>query len=129
MPTPFHYITITYKVELYALAESSDTLPLFLIYHYVYPVPYRIALHGTLPYHAVPYHTIPHHTIPYHSIQNHPIRWACFCNTFCHYKFWLNAGAVFFFLLEGGKDFVHCTLYTQMVLPYQRLGGRIMLPP
>jgi hypothetical protein len=31
-PTPFHSITITYKVAVYAPAERADTLPLFHTY-------------------------------------------------------------------------------------------------
>ncbi len=39
-PTLFHYIysTITYKVVVYAPAEWADTLPLFLLYPYMYSV-------------------------------------------------------------------------------------------
>jgi hypothetical protein len=38
-PTPFHYITITYKVVMYAsTTERADTLPLFLLYPYMYSV-------------------------------------------------------------------------------------------
>ncbi len=38
--TPFHYIysTITFKVVVYAPAERADTLPLFLLYPYMYSV-------------------------------------------------------------------------------------------
>jgi hypothetical protein len=35
-PTPFHYIM--YKVVVYASAERADTLPLFILYSYVYSV-------------------------------------------------------------------------------------------
>ncbi len=34
-PTPFHSITITYKVAMYAPAKSADTLPLFNLFPYV----------------------------------------------------------------------------------------------
>jgi hypothetical protein len=34
-PTPFHSITIIYKVAVYAPAERADTLPLFLLYPYI----------------------------------------------------------------------------------------------
>jgi hypothetical protein len=39
-PTPFHYTagTITYKVVMHATAERADTLPLFLLYPYMYSV-------------------------------------------------------------------------------------------
>ncbi len=36
--TPFTLPTITFKVELYALAERAQTLPLFLLYPYLYSV-------------------------------------------------------------------------------------------
>ncbi len=35
---PFSISTITYKVVVYALAERADTLPLFLLYLYMYSV-------------------------------------------------------------------------------------------
>ncbi len=35
---PFTVSTITYKVIVYALAEGADTLPLFLLYSYMYSV-------------------------------------------------------------------------------------------
>jgi hypothetical protein len=37
-PPPFTISIITYKVVVYALAERADTLPLFLLYHYMYSV-------------------------------------------------------------------------------------------
>jgi hypothetical protein len=38
-PTPFHFInTITYKVVVYAPAERAVTLPLFLLFPYMYSV-------------------------------------------------------------------------------------------
>jgi hypothetical protein len=38
-PIPFHYIsTITYKIVVYTPAERADTLPLFLLYPFVYSV-------------------------------------------------------------------------------------------
>jgi hypothetical protein len=36
--------TITYKVEVYALAVWADTLPLFLPYHYIYSVEWSLPL-------------------------------------------------------------------------------------
>ncbi len=38
LPPPFTISTITYKVVVYAPAERADTLPLFLLYPYVYSV-------------------------------------------------------------------------------------------
>jgi hypothetical protein len=35
---PFTISTITYKVEVYAPAERARTLPLFLLYPYMYSV-------------------------------------------------------------------------------------------
>ncbi len=35
---PYHISTITFKVEVYAPAESADSLPLFLLYPYMYSV-------------------------------------------------------------------------------------------
>jgi hypothetical protein len=37
-PPPFTISTITYKVKVYALAESAGTLPLFLLFPYMYSV-------------------------------------------------------------------------------------------
>ncbi len=39
-PTPFHYTvaTIMSKVVVYALAERAETLPLFILYPYMYSV-------------------------------------------------------------------------------------------
>jgi hypothetical protein len=37
-PPPFTLSAITYKVLVYALAESGDTLPLFLLYPYMFSV-------------------------------------------------------------------------------------------
>ncbi len=37
-PPPFTISTITYKVLVYAPAERADTLPLFLLYPYMYSV-------------------------------------------------------------------------------------------
>ncbi len=37
-PTPFHYITITSKVAVYAPAEWADTLTLFHLFQYMYSV-------------------------------------------------------------------------------------------
>ncbi len=37
-PTPFALSTITHKVGVYAPAEKADTLPLFLLYPYMYSV-------------------------------------------------------------------------------------------
>ncbi len=38
-PTSCHYIsTIPYKVVVYSPAQRADTLPLFLLYHYMYSV-------------------------------------------------------------------------------------------
>ncbi len=37
-PPPFTISTITYKVAVYAPAERADTLPLFLLYSYMYSV-------------------------------------------------------------------------------------------
>ncbi len=37
-PSPFTISTITYKVAVYAPAEMADTLPLFLLYPYMYSV-------------------------------------------------------------------------------------------
>ncbi len=37
-PPPFAISTLTYKVVVYALAERADTLPLFLLYPYMYSV-------------------------------------------------------------------------------------------
>ncbi len=37
-PPPFTLFTITYKVVVYAPAERADTLPLFLLYPYMYSV-------------------------------------------------------------------------------------------
>ncbi len=37
-PPPFTISTVTYKVVVYAPAESADTLPLFLLYPYTYSV-------------------------------------------------------------------------------------------
>ncbi len=39
-PAPFRsiYCTITYKVVVFAPAERADTLPLFLLYPYMYSV-------------------------------------------------------------------------------------------
>jgi hypothetical protein len=37
-PPPFTISTITYKVVMYAPAERADTLPLFLLYPYMYSV-------------------------------------------------------------------------------------------
>jgi hypothetical protein len=37
-PPPFPISTITYKVVLYAPAARADTLPLFLLYPYMYSV-------------------------------------------------------------------------------------------
>jgi hypothetical protein len=38
LPTLFTLFTITYKVAVYASAERADTLTLFHLYPYVYPV-------------------------------------------------------------------------------------------
>ncbi len=40
LPTFFHYTVynITYKVMVYAPTERADTLPLFLLYPYMYSV-------------------------------------------------------------------------------------------
>ncbi len=38
-PPPFTISTITYKVVVYAPDEMADTLPLFLLYPYMYSVP------------------------------------------------------------------------------------------
>jgi hypothetical protein len=38
--TPFTIPTITYKVIVLATAERADTLPLFLLYPYMYSVVY-----------------------------------------------------------------------------------------
>ncbi len=38
MHTPFHSITITYKVAVYAPAERADKLPVFHLYPYMYSV-------------------------------------------------------------------------------------------
>jgi hypothetical protein len=35
---PFSISTITYKVVMYAPAERADTLPIFLLYSYMYSV-------------------------------------------------------------------------------------------
>ncbi len=35
-PPPFTISTITYKVVVYATAERAETLPLFLLYPYMY---------------------------------------------------------------------------------------------
>ncbi len=40
---PFHPITITYKVAVYAPAERADTLPLFHLYPYMYSVVWAIS--------------------------------------------------------------------------------------
>ncbi len=37
-PSSFHYTTIIYKVVMYAPADKADTLPLFLLYSYMYSV-------------------------------------------------------------------------------------------
>jgi hypothetical protein len=37
-PSPFTISTITYKVVVYAPAVRADTLPLFLLYPYMYSV-------------------------------------------------------------------------------------------
>jgi hypothetical protein len=37
-PPPFTISAITYKVVMYAPAERADTLPLFLLYPYMYSV-------------------------------------------------------------------------------------------
>ncbi len=37
-PPPFTLFNITYKVVVYAPAERADTLPLFLLYPYMYSV-------------------------------------------------------------------------------------------
>jgi hypothetical protein len=37
-PTPLSTSTITYKVAVYAPAERAETLPLFLLYPYMYSV-------------------------------------------------------------------------------------------
>ncbi len=37
-PPPFALSTITYKVVVFAPAERADTLPLFLLYPYMYSV-------------------------------------------------------------------------------------------
>jgi hypothetical protein len=37
-PPIFHYIYHHYKVVMYAPAERADTLPLFLLYPYMYSV-------------------------------------------------------------------------------------------
>jgi hypothetical protein len=37
-PPPFAISTITYKVVVYAPAKRADTLPLFLLYTYMYSV-------------------------------------------------------------------------------------------
>ncbi len=37
-PPPFTITTIMSKVVVYAPAERADTLPLFLLYHYMYSV-------------------------------------------------------------------------------------------
>ncbi len=43
-PPPFTISTITYRVVVYAPAERADTLPLFLLYLYMYSVVERINL-------------------------------------------------------------------------------------
>jgi hypothetical protein len=40
-PPLFTTSTITYKVVLYAPAEREDTLPLFLLYPYLYSVAWK----------------------------------------------------------------------------------------
>jgi hypothetical protein len=37
-PSPLTKPTITYKFVVYARAERADTLPLFLLYHFMYSV-------------------------------------------------------------------------------------------
>ncbi len=37
-PSHFTISTITYKVAVYALVERTDTVPLFLLYPYIYSV-------------------------------------------------------------------------------------------
>jgi hypothetical protein len=44
-PPPFTVFTITYKVVVYVPAERANTLPLFLLYNYMYSVAY---ISGTL---------------------------------------------------------------------------------
>jgi hypothetical protein len=44
LPTPLTISTITYKVVVYPPAEKADTLPLFLLY----PFMYSYAVEGTL---------------------------------------------------------------------------------
>jgi hypothetical protein len=39
-PPPFNISTIIYKFEVYGPAERADTLPLFLLYPYMYSVVY-----------------------------------------------------------------------------------------
>jgi hypothetical protein len=38
LPPPFLVSTITYKVVMYTPAERADSLPLFLLYPYMYSV-------------------------------------------------------------------------------------------
>ncbi len=41
-PPPFTIFTITYKAVVYAPAERADTVPLFLLYLYLYSVGYKV---------------------------------------------------------------------------------------
>jgi hypothetical protein len=53
-PTPFTLYTITIKVVVYAPAERAETLPLFLLYPYMYSVttlyPYMYSVTTLYPY-------------------------------------------------------------------------------
>jgi hypothetical protein len=47
-PTPFHSISIMYKVPVNAPSERAGTLPLFYLYHYMHSADATVMAEATL---------------------------------------------------------------------------------